>query len=453
MTAVNHQTGKSPAVKMGQGLKWLEMKGNHLFSSPLPTVDVEIAPGEEGAHAFFSEVSRIEQISFCANEGIDHYPEVVNARMHPPDIPAEALARRAHLQSVIQGMEAFGNSLEPAPLRELCAAIAGRAVLDVEALVAMLAAADLVEEAADLLRAARRDGVDVEANRILASQIAPLAAKARLRRTASWQLDTRRSLIRLQYAKEGAALGFDDGDLHVIFLHAFRLEGLRLALDLGKRPRPILAIALPLPVGVGGQAECLDAVLKREPEEDPADLVARLNRRLPAGLQVHQWSPLPTYASGLVELALKSHWRWVPSEEDRTQAEARISAFLSSDTWPWDRGGVKADEPLDLRHILGDLRWEDGALCFSTRMGAFHALNPLKVLAEIFQRDTLPSTGLVRVAVELRPDARLGQAERFEAKLKNMYEDAVLLSGGSNIVLVDEDDDEPIRLGPPPEPT
>jgi len=52
--------------------------------------------------------------------------------------------------------------------------------------------------------------------------------------------------------------------------------------------------------------------------------------------------------------------------------------------------------------------------------------------------------------VDLKPDARVGQAERFEPKLKNMYEDAVLLGGGSNIVLVDEDDDEPIQLGPHP---
>ena len=32
-----------------------------------------------------------------------------------------------------------------------------------------------------------------------------------------------------------------DGDIHALFLQAFRLEGLRLTLDLGKRPRPLLS--------------------------------------------------------------------------------------------------------------------------------------------------------------------------------------------------------------------
>jgi hypothetical protein len=56
-------------------------------------------------------------------------------------------------------------------------------------------------------------------------------------------------------------------------------------------------------------------------------------------------------------------------------------------------------------------------------------------------------TGLTRETLELRPDARLGQADRFTSKLKNIYEDAVLLGGGSNITLVDDDDDEPLHLG------
>jgi hypothetical protein len=79
-------------------------------------------------------------------------------------------------------------------------------------------------------------------------------------------------------------------------------------------------------------------------------------------------------------------------------------------------------------------------------MGAFHALSPLKVLRAILDLEPTCFLGLVRTAVELKPDSRLDQAERFEPKLKNMYEDAVLLGGGSNIVLVEDDDDEPLLL-------
>ena len=74
-------------------------------------------------------------------------------------------------------------------------------------------------------------------------------------------------------------------------------------------------------------------------------------------------------------------------------------------------------------------------------------MNPLKALAGLLGWEPQDIQGLVREAIELAPDPRLGQAERFETKLRNLYEDAVPLSGGSHITLVDEDDDEPLRLG------
>ncbi len=344
-------------------------------------------------------------------------------------------------------MEAVGPSLEPPALQVLRATIAGRPTLISDALIELLINAELAEEAAEILRASRHVAADVEAIGMLISCMAPLAVKSRQRRSASWHLDARRALIRLQFAKEGAAICFDDGDLHALFLQAFRLEGLPLALDLAKRPRPLLANGLPLPSGVGGLNEAMDAVLTREPQEDSDAMMARLNQRLPKGLHIHHWNPLPIYASGIGELALLSHWRWEPAAQHRNHAEARVSAFLTVETWRWDRGEAKAGEPLDLRHIVRDLRWEDGALCFSTRMRPFHALSPLKVLAAILDLEPACFLGLVRTAVDLKPDARLDQGERFEPKLKNMYEDAVLLGGGSNIVLVD-DDDEPLLLCP-----
>ncbi len=386
-----------------------------------------------------------------ARSGVDHYPVGVSLHTQPSGIPVEALARRTRLQAVLQAMEAAGSNLEPTPLQALRAMIVGRPTMDSESLLVLLADADLAEESSELLRANRRESVDGTVFGILSSRLVPFVVKARQRRSASWQLDSRRALVRLHYAKEGAALGFDDGDLHAIFLQAFRLEGLRVALDLGKRPRPILTIGLPLPAGVGGLTEGLDVLLRREPAESPEVLLARLNRRLPEGLRIHQWTLLPGYATGLGELALKSHWCWDVPMVVRGCIETGVSAFLAAATWPWDRGGAKAGEPLNLRNIVGDVCWDEGALCFSTLMGDFNALSPLKVLSGIFGMDPIHFTGLVRTAVALKPDPRLGHAERFEAKLKNMYEDAVLLGGSSNIVLIDEDDDEPIRLGPPSE--
>jgi hypothetical protein len=179
--------------------------------------------------------------------------------------------------------------------------------------------------------------------------------------------------------------------------------------------------------------------------------MGRLNLRLPDGLRILRWEGHAAYASPLGELARASHWRWVCPGELVVAARRRTSVFLEAKEWIWEKGGKvdgqKQVKPLDLRPLVSELRWEGDILFSTTRSAVSDATNPLKLHAAILGLEPSALWGLVRQSLDLRPDARLAQAERFEPKLKNMYEDAVLLSGGTNITLVDEDDDEPIRLG------
>jgi radical SAM-linked protein len=411
-------------------------------------VDVEIALGSVGSSEAFFRFLQNVQSHFRGIHSLDHYPEDVNARAPHPSIPAEALARQARLRAALLEMEQVRPNLEPTCMQALRAALAGRSAQNPESMIAAILAEDLVEEATELLRSSRREAQDRALIEALLSRLMPLSAKAQARRSALWQLDARRVMIRMSYVKQEGALGFDDGDIHTIFLHAFRWEGLSLVLDLGKRPRPLLSVGVALPAEVGGWAETMDAMLKREPTEEPASLMTRLNRRLPDGLRIHRWDALPGYASAVGDLALAAHWRWNTTLERRLQLEGKVSAFLDASRWPWDRGTSKSDVPLDLRTLITKMAWDGDALRFSTRMGAFQAINPLKMLGALLDLDPAALAGLVRTGVDLKSDARVDQADRFEPKLKNMYEDAVLLGGGSNIVLVDEDDDEPIHLGP-----
>ena len=365
----------------------------------------------------------------------------------PYSIPAEALVRQARLQQELSAMESRSGSLEPPSLLILRGAITTGTALDVPPWIETVLRADLVEEAQELLRASRRDAKNVPMVEALLAQLGPLALKAQQRRAARWQLDSHRVTVRLHYAKTGTAIGFDDGDLHALFLQAFRLEGLALALDLGKRPRPLLALGPPLPAQTAGAAECLDLVLRREPAEAPALLLARLNDRLPEGLCFSQWEILPAFATPIAELALASNWDWeVPPQLQEVVAQT-IEGFLAAEVWPWHRGEAKADTMVDLRTFLLDPTWVGTRLSFRTPMGIHMGLNPLKALGALLDLPQTAIVGLQRTSIDLRADARLAQADRFAPKLKNMYEDAVLLAGGSNITLVDEGDDEPILLG------
>lgn len=346
-------------------------------------------------------------------------------------------------------MEQGGESREPGSLQALRRALRGEGG-DPGVLVESLVAEDLAEEGASLVRAERRGAGESRA-KVFAALLEPLAAKARASREAGWQMDSRRLAVRLGYAKEGAALDFDEGDLHAILAQAFRLEGIRLALDLGKRPRPLLRLELPLPAGAGGLAEWAEAVFKTEPSESSEALMARLNLRLPDGVRIHQWEAHASYASPVGELADASHWRWACPPGQVDAARLRTSAFQTAAEWIWEKGGKvegrRQVKPLDLRPLVTELRWEEEILFSTTRAGCPEAGNPLKLHAAILGLDPAALRGILRLSLDLRPDPRLAQAERFEPKLKNMYEDAVLLGGGSNITLVDEDDDEPLRLG------
>jgi len=429
------------------GLSWKEF---FRIAHPLPTEDVEILARSSGnAAEFFSISARASSGVLSAPLLGLTYPGTVDAHPHSSFIPAEALARRAWLAAVLAAMEQAGTSREPAPLQALRSALQG-APADPAALVQALIDEDLVEEGSALVRAERRNAGE-ERIRPLVALLAPLAAKAMERREANWQLDSRRAAVRLGYAKEGGALDFDEGDAHAILLQAFRLEGFRLALELGKRPRPSLSLELPLPAGAGGLAEWAEAVFRSEPREAPEALLARLNQRLPEGLRVHRWDPHPPYASPVSELAETSRWRWACPAEGAAGARNRAAEFLAAEAWFWEKGGRvegrKQVKQLDLRPLVTELRWEGDILFSTTRAGSPEAGNPLKIHAAILGLEPAALRGLMRLSVDLRPDPRLAQAERFEPKLKNMYEDAVLLGGGSNIILVDDDDDEPLRLG------
>jgi radical SAM-linked protein len=445
--AVNPRICAAPATKSGHRAKWLVRKG-------IPRIHDHASHSECGNHRrldssvqeFFTYSTEHQFPDSSPLHPSGYYAEDVSMRASHPSIPAEALARRVRLQTVLRAMEEMGPSLEPACLRDLRDMIAGRVAPDLDGAIKSILAGDVAVEAHELCRSLRRGVVDTALMDSLVSRMVPLAAKAQQQRSTRWQLDTRRTLIRLSYRKVDNALDFDDGDLHALLQQAFRLEGLPLLLDLGKRPRPLLSIGLPLPAGVGGLAESMDAMLGQHPAESPGAILARLNHRLPKGVHIHQWVALPEFASQVSDLALLSRWRWDVPLVHRLNVEEKAASFLETSHWPWDRGPSHPEGPVDLRSLIVEMRWEDQALCFATRMGRHRALNPLKMLGAIFGSEVSCLTGLVRTSVDLKPDPRLGQAERFQPKLKNMYEDAVLLAGGSNIILVDEDDDDPIIL-------
>jgi hypothetical protein len=274
------------------------------------------------------------------------------------------------------------------------------------------------------------------------------AAVARARRQQREQLDGDRCLLRIRYARGAALADLQPGPFHGLFLDALRRAGLDLAQSLEKSPRPLVALGHPLPLGAEGRGEWADATLDREP---PAGWLDAANAAAPEGLAFLEGAVLPPYALGSLDLSVRSRWSWPCPPALRDPAGAAVAAFLAAPSFEIEKGGKVAGQKtvkrVEVRGLVEAMAWEGDRLAFATRIQHGEALNPARLLAGILGLQPGEIRGLVREGVDLAPDPRLKQQDRFAPKLKNLFEDAVLLGQGGNIVLVEEDDEEPTVLG------
>jgi radical SAM-linked protein len=274
------------------------------------------------------------------------------------------------------------------------------------------------------------------------------AGVARARRQQREQVDADRCLLRIRYARGVALKDTLPPAFHALVLAWLREAGLRIAMSLERTPKPLLAFGPSLPLGAVSRDEYLDATLNAAP---PVDWLESANHRAPEGLRLLDAALLPPYAQTAMELARAAVWFWPCPAEPRGEAEARIAAFLAADRFEIEKGGKvdgrKTVKRVDVRGLVAAAAWEAGGLAFTTRLEHGEAMNPAKLLAGITGLEATTLAGLERRCLELADDPRLKQQDRYAPKLKNIFEDAVLLGAGGNIILVDEDDEEPLVLG------
>lgn len=277
------------------------------------------------------------------------------------------------------------------------------------------------------------------------------AEKARDRRSAGTRLDSERGILRLRYGRGDALAHLNPAQFLSQLARVLQAADLAPVLSLERTPRPLVVLGHPLPVGLAGRSEWADAEISPMPKDREDALLARLNAAAPIGLAFSGCAALPAYATPVLELSRLAHWRWPCPPELRNDAETKLAAFEAATNFCIEKtgkvGGQKSVKQIEVRHQVEALSWEHGDLSFTTRISAKEALNPLKLLAGVLGLETTAIKGMERIAVDLADDPRILQAERFEPKLRNIYEDAVLLSASPNLQIIDDDEDEPLRLG------
>ena len=276
-------------------------------------------------------------------------------------------------------------------------------------------------------------------------------ARARERRMHLWQLDPNRCSLRLRMEVRFPVCSLHPSALQAALAQALLEAGLPLAMGLEKSPRPLVRLGHPLPLGVEGLSEWADIILREPPAIPRDDLAKQVNECCPPGLRILQVEGVPNHASPVLELCLKARWAWPCPKELRASAAERFDRFATSASYEIAKigkvEGQKRVKQIAVRHLVLHMGWEGDTFCFTTSLSAGEALNPVKLLAGILELEVSAIHGLTRLDVELAEDPRLFSAGKYETKLHNIFEDAVLLESGPHLQPVEEEeDDEPILL-------
>jgi hypothetical protein len=159
---------------------------------------------------------------------------------------------------------------------------------------------------------------------------------------------------------------------------------------------------------------------------------------------------VPLYASPVAELCETAHWLWNCRAELFSSAVLKFKIFADSDSFQINKTGkvegIKRLKTIEVRHLIQGLNWDDGALRFSTKIIQGQALNPQKLFAGILGIGPDRLGEFRRESIELKPDPKLDRFDKFAPKLRNLYEDAVLLESAPNIKIYDDDEDGLLSL-------
>jgi len=140
--------------------------------------------------------------------------------------------------------------------------------------------------------------------------------------------------VRLQFAKHGKIRWISHRDTARAFERAFRIEALPLTFTQGFAPRPKVSFGLALSTGYESDEEFLDVSFREPVELD--ELPARLNRALPAGIEVTGAVELDERAPALQEVVTAVTWtvdvgRGDDVALDATELRSGVAALLARD--------------------------------------------------------------------------------------------------------------------------
>ena len=157
--------------------------------------------------------------------------------------------------------------------------------------------------------------------------------------------------IQIRFAAEGPLKYISHLDLMRVWERVFKRAGLPLATSHGFSPRPKIALAAPLAVGVTSEAELLDVLLTER--VDLAETMRSLTGELTPGLRIIELRDGPLKQASLQSM-LRAACYVVEANDPRSQVnwQAAIDQLLARTEIPWSHQRGKETKSYDLRPLI-----------------------------------------------------------------------------------------------------
>jgi len=141
-------------------------------------------------------------------------------------------------------------------------------------------------------------------------------------------------------------------DLKRTLERAMRRAQLPLELTEGYNPHPKLSFGPPLPLGATGEAEVF--ALRLCEAMSPADVKERLNRQLPAGLEIVEAWAVPRHKKKETfgKLDVAEYRITVSGAFEAEEIAARVRKLFESEELLVRRGGKRPEREVDLRPMI-----------------------------------------------------------------------------------------------------
>lgn len=182
--------------------------------------------------------------------------------------------------------------------------------------------------------------------------------------------------LHITFGKYDALVYTGNLDIAKLWERVLRRAGLPILYSEGFNPRPRIALASALPLGISSECEILDVSLREPIALD--GLPDRLSATSPAGLRIYGITEVPVRSPTLTQHIRSAEYRvTLDTDTDLSALQDRIARLLASDHFAQERERKGKPVTVNARNLMYDVRLDaDGSLVLHLATGDQGNLRP-----------------------------------------------------------------------------